>query len=60
MDIPALSMEMASSRIGSQISFALMSKVIDTMEETSEALVEMMEAPIPATPGLGEFVDIVV
>ena len=37
-----------------------MSKVMDQMEETGEALTEMMEAPLVSTPGLGEFVDIVV
>ncbi len=60
MDIPELSMAMASSRLHNSVSLALMSKVMDQMEETGEALTEMMEAPMASTPGLGEFVDIVV
>ena len=53
-------MAMASSKLQRNVSLALMSKVMDQMEETGEALAEMMEAPMASTPGLGEFVDIVV
>ena len=60
MDIPELSMAMASSRLSQNISYALMAKVLDTAEMAGEELIEMLEAPVVATPGLGENIDIVV
>ncbi len=59
MDIPALSTMMAMERVTTNVSFALMSKVLDTAASTSEAMIEMMDAAA-AIPGLGENIDIVV
>lgn len=56
MDIPALSSMMAMERLSTSVSFALMSKVMDTAESTSEAMIEMMDAAM--VPGLGENLDI--
>lgn len=43
-------------RLSTSISFALMSKVMDTAENTSEAMIEMLDAAV--VPGLGENIDI--
>lgn len=43
-------------RLSTSVSFALMSKVMDTAESTSEAMLEMMDAAM--VPGLGENLDI--
>ncbi len=59
MDIPALSTMMSMERLSTNVSFALMSKVLDTAENTSEAMIEMMDAAA-AVPGLGENIDIMV
>ncbi|MCI9440404.1 MAG: putative motility protein [Ruminococcus sp.] len=56
MDIPALSSMMSMERLSTSVSFALMSKVMDTAESTSEAMLEMMDAAM--VPGLGENLDI--
>ncbi len=56
MDIPALSTAMSMERLSTSISFALMSKVMDTAENTSEAMIEMLDAAV--VPGLGENIDI--
>lgn len=56
MDIPALSSMMSMERLGTSVSFALMSKVMDTAESTSEAMIEMLDAAM--MPGLGENLDI--
>lgn len=59
MDIAALSSVMSMERISTNVSFALMSKVMDTAETTSEAMIEMLDAAA-VTPGLGENIDIMV
>lgn len=56
MDIPALSTAMSMERLSTSVSFALMSKVMDTAENTSEAMIEMLDAAV--VPGLGENIDI--
>lgn len=56
MDIPALSSMMSMERLSTSVSFALMSKVMDTAESTSEAMIEMLDAAM--VPGLGENLDI--
>lgn len=56
MDISALSSMMSMEQLGTGVSFALMSKVMDTAESTSEAMIEMMDAAM--VPGLGENLDI--
>lgn len=54
MDITSLSASM--SRLSTDLNFTLMSKVLDTTEDTAEAMIEML-AVVP-TPGLGEHIDI--
>ena len=56
MDIPALSTAMSMERLSTSVSFALLSKVMDTAENTSEAMIEMLDAAV--VPGLGENIDI--
>lgn len=58
MDIPALSTAMSMERLSTSVSFALMSKVMDTAEINSEAMIEMLDAAV--VPGLGENIDIMV
>ena len=59
MDIPALSTMMSMERLSTNISFAMMSKVLDTAEATSEAMLQMMDAAA-VTPGLGDNINILV
>lgn len=56
MDIAAMSLSLSACSTNTNISLAMMSKVLDTAEVTGEALTEMIES-IP-TPGLGEHIDI--
>ena len=56
MDIAALSVAMSASRLSTNMGIALLSKVLDTAEETGEILDEMMAEAV--TPGLGEILDI--
>lgn len=56
MDIPALSTMMSMERLSTNISFAMMSKVLDTAEVTGEVLTEMIDS-IPVQ-GLGEHIDV--
>lgn len=65
MDIAALSTAMSMQQLHVNVSYAMMSKVMDTMEMTSEAMAEMMDAAAQisggaAVPGLGENIDILV
>ncbi|HBN55220.1 MAG TPA: putative motility protein [Lachnospiraceae bacterium] len=57
MDISGLSMSMPADRINTGLEMVLLSKVLDTAEETGEALEEMMSS-VPAVPGLGENIDL--
>lgn len=59
MDIPALSTMMSMERLSTNVSFAVMSKVMDVAASTSEAMIEMMDVAA-AVPGLGENIDIMV
>lgn len=56
MDVAALSMSMSMTRLNTNWSMALMSKVLDSVEENSEAMVEMLEAV--SSPDLGQNIDI--
>ena len=56
MDIAAMSATISRGTLGVNISMALMEKVLDTAEQTGEALTQMMEKA--ATPGLGDYIDI--
>lgn len=56
MDIAAMSLSLSACSTNTNISIAMMSKVLDTVEVAGEALTEMIES-VP-TPGLGERIDI--
>ncbi|MCI8418414.1 MAG: putative motility protein [Lachnospiraceae bacterium] len=58
MELSGLSMAIANSSLGANISMALMSKVLDTAQEAGDALVEMMETVVPTSPDLGQYIDI--
>lgn len=65
MDIAALSTAMSMQQLHLNVSYAMMSKVMDTMEMSTEAMTEMMDAAAQisggaAIPGLGENIDILV
>lgn len=56
MDISGLSLSVSTGRINTGLELAMLSKVLDTAEESGEMLTEMMaQAPVP---GLGEYIDI--
>ena len=56
MDIAGLSMSLSTAKLGMGVELAMLSKVLDTAEQTGEVLTEMMEQI--AVPGLGENIDI--
>lgn len=56
MDIPALSVAMNNYSVSTDVSLAVMGKILDTAEAAGEAITEMMETA--AVPGLGENIDI--
>ena len=65
MDIAALSTAMSMDRLQMNVGYAMMSKVMDTMEMTGEAMEEMLDsaaqiASSSVIPGLGENIDILV
>ncbi|MCI9614159.1 MAG: putative motility protein [Dorea sp.] len=65
MDIAALSTAMSMEKLHVNVGYAMMSKVMDTMEMSTEAMAEMLEAAAQisggaSVPGLGENIDILV
>ncbi len=65
MDIAALSTAMSMQQLHLNVSYAMMSKIMDTMEMSTEAMAEMMDAAAQisggaAVPGLGENIDLLV
>ena len=65
MDIAALSTAMSMDRLQMNVGYAMMSKVMDTMEMTGEAMEEMLDSAAQIAsgsviPGLGETIDILV
>lgn len=65
MDIAALSTAMSMDKLQMNVGYAMMSKVMDTMEMTGEAMAEMMDSAAQISggaviPGLGENIDILV
>lgn len=54
MELSSLSASM--SRLSTDLNFTLMSKVLDTTEDTAEAMIEMLA--VAQTPGLGEHIDV--
>ena len=65
MDIAALSTAMSMQQLHLNVSYAMMAKAMDTMEMSTEAMAEMMDAAAQisggaAVPGLGENIDLLV
>ncbi|GFI50037.1 YjfB family protein [Lachnospiraceae bacterium 62-26] len=65
MDIAALSTAMSMEKLHVNVGYAMMSKVMDTMEMSTEAMAEMLEAAAQisggaSVPGVGENIDILV
>ncbi|MCI8948610.1 MAG: putative motility protein [Lachnospiraceae bacterium] len=55
MDISSISFSMPSGNVTNAIDVALLSKVLDTVEESGDALTQMMEA---VATGLGQHIDL--
>lgn len=55
MDISSISLSMPSGNVTNAIDVALLAKVLDTVEESGDALAQMMEA---VATGLGEHMDL--
>ena len=65
MDIAALSTAMSMEKLHVNVGYALMSKVMDTIEMSTVAMAEMLEAAAQisggaSVPGVGENIDILV
>lgn len=56
MDIPALSIAMSMNKVNTEWGIAMMSKAIDTAEDTGAELTKMMETSV--NPNLGQSIDI--
>lgn len=58
MDIPALSVAMSQANMVNQYNIAMLSKTLDTVEESGAMMIKMMEQAV--TPHLGQNIDITV
>ncbi|MCR5670026.1 MAG: YjfB family protein [Butyrivibrio sp.] len=60
MDIPALSMALSQSRLLNDFGVAMLSKSLDNMESTGEALVASMDASmeLSVNPEIGGNIDL--
>lgn len=60
MDIPGLSMELARTQSLSDIGVAVLSKSLDTMESSGEAMTDMMRSSmeLSVNPALGSNIDL--
>lgn len=60
MDIPALSMALAQNKILSDVGVAMLSKNLDTLQESGEMLTESIDAvsELSVNPNLGANIDI--
>lgn len=56
MDIASLSMEMKMVDTQNRVGVAMLGKSLDTLEETGEGIVKMMEASV--NPNLGQNIDV--
>ena len=56
MDIPSLSIAVSQANIMNQYSVAMLSKTLDTVEESGNMMIKMMEQSV--TPHLGQNIDI--
>lgn len=58
MDIPALSVAMSQANVVNQYNIAVLAKTLDTVEESGDRMIKMMEQSV--TPHLGQNIDITV
>ncbi|MBQ7615571.1 MAG: YjfB family protein [Butyrivibrio sp.] len=60
MDIPALSMALSQSRLLNDVGVAMLSKSLDTMQESGEAMIASMDAvsELSVNPDIGANIDI--
>ena len=58
MDIPTLSVAMSQANTINQYSIAMLSKTLDTVEESGDLMIKMMEQSV--NPHLGQNIDITV
>jgi len=56
MDIPGLSVAVSQANLINQYSIAVMAKTLDTVEESGELMIKMMEQSV--NPHLGQNIDI--
>ncbi|WP_082811925.1 YjfB family protein [Clostridium sp. Marseille-P299] len=56
MDIAALSMSLSQANLMQSVSTSVLSMNLDTVEESSDAMIKMMEQSV--SPNLGQSVDI--
>ncbi len=56
MDIPALSMSMATNQVQTEFGIAMLAKTLDTVDETSASMAKMMEQSV--NPEIGGNIDI--
>lgn len=58
MDIPLLSMSMANAQVQSNFGVAMLSKSLDTVEDSGDSMVKMLEQSV--NPNLGGTIDILI
>ncbi len=58
MDIPALSVAMSQANVVNQYNVAMLAKTLDTVEDSSAMMIQMMEQSV--NPHLGQNIDITV
>ena len=56
MDIPALSIAMSQMEVTNQYNVAMLSKTLDTMEQSGAMMIKLMEQSV--NPHLGQNIDI--
>lgn len=56
MDIPALSIAMSHMEVTNQYNVAMLSKTLDTMEQSGDMMIQLMEQSV--NPHLGQNIDI--
>lgn len=56
MDIASLSMALSQTKVMNDVSTAMMSKSLDTVEVLGDSMIQMMEQSV--TPNLGASIDI--
>lgn len=56
MDIPGLSVAMSQANVVNDVNIAVLSKTLDTVEESGELMIQMMEQSV--NPHLGANIDV--